>query len=137
LAKKLTNKNEKTLCLRGYLGLASRTSLPADRRLSMCRQVEGVIERNEEKKLLLGALSNIDSTEALAMIMPYLDDSATRKEASMGALAIAERLLKGRGAAQSASKLIKSLEKVIKVTTDAKTAQRAKRLLKLAKSRAK
>jgi HEAT repeat protein len=137
LAKKLTNQNEKTLCLRGYLGWASRTSLPADQRLSMCRDVEGVIERNEEKKMLLGALGNIDSTEALAMIMPYLDEPATRKEASMGALAIAERLLKGRGSSRFASKLINPLEKVIKVTTDAKTAQRAKGLLKQAQSKAK
>jgi HEAT repeat protein len=137
LAKKLTDQNEKTLCLRGYLGFASRTSLPADQRLSMCRQVEGVIERNEEKKLLLGALGNIDSTEALAMMMPYLDEPGTRKEASIGALAIAERLLKGRGSSKFASKLIKPLEKVIKVTTDAKTAQRAKGLLKQAQSKAK
>jgi hypothetical protein len=137
LAKKLTNQNEKTLCLRGYLGLASSISLPADQRLSMCRQVEGVIERNEEKKLLLGALGNIDSTEALSMIMPYLDEPATRKEASMGALAIAERLLKAPGAPRVASKLIKPLEKVIKVTTDAKTTQRAKGLLKQAQSKAK
>ncbi len=137
LAKKLTDQNEKILCLRGYLGFASRTSLPADQRLSMCRQVEGVIERNEEKKLLLGALGNIDSAEALSMITPYLDEPATRREASMGILAIAERLLKGRGAARSAPKLIKPLEKVIKVTTDAKTAKRAKGLLKRAQSRAK
>ncbi|NIP25149.1 MAG: hypothetical protein GWN67_17670 [Phycisphaerae bacterium] len=137
LAKKLTNKNEKIVCLRGYLGLASRTSLSADQRLSMCRQVEELIERNEEKKLLLGALSNIDSREALAMIMPYLDEPETRREASMGALAIAERLLKESGSASYASKLIKPLEKVIKVTTDAKTEQRAKRLLKQAKNRAK
>jgi len=137
LAKKLTDQNEKTLCLRGYLGFASRTSLPADQRLSMCRQVEGVIERNEEKKLLLGALGNIDSTEALSMIMPYLDEPATQREASMGALAIAERLLKGRDSSRYASKLIKPLEKVIKVTTDAKTAKRAKGLLKQAQSKAK
>jgi len=137
LAKKATNQNDKTLCLRGYLGLASSISLPAGQRLSMCRQVEGVIERNEEKKLLLGALGNIDSTEALAMIMPYLDEPATREEASMGALAIAERLLKGSGAPRFASKLIKPLEKVIKVTSDAKTAQRAKGLLKQAQSKAK
>ena len=137
LAKKSTNQNEKTLCLRGYLGLASSISLPDDQRLSMCRQVEGVIERNEEKKLLLGALGNIDSTEALAMIMPYLDEPATREEASMGALAIAERLLKAPGAPRVASKLIQPLEKVTKITTDAKTAQRAKGLLKQAQSKAK
>jgi HEAT repeat protein len=136
LAKKLTNQNEKTLCLRGYLGLASRMSLPADQRLSMCREAEGVIERNEEKKMLLGALGNIDSTEALAMIMPYLDEPATLREASMGTLAIAERLLKGRGSSRFASKLIKPIEKVIKVTKDAKTAKRAKGLLKQAQSKA-
>ncbi|MHC4085031.1 MAG: HEAT repeat domain-containing protein [Planctomycetota bacterium] len=137
LAKKATNQNDKTLCLRGYLGLASGGDLPAGQRLSMCREAEDLLERNEEKKLLLGALGNIDSTEALAMIMPYLDEPATRKEASMGALAIAERLLKGRGAARFVSKLIKPLEKVIKVTTDAKTAQRAKGLLKQAQSKVK
>jgi len=137
LAKKLTDQNEKTLCLRGYLGFASRVSLPADQRLSMCRDVEGVIERNEEKKLLLSALGNIDSTEALTMITPYLDVPATRREASMGALAIAERLLKGRGSSRYASKLIKPLQKVVKVTTDAKTAKRAKGLLKRAQSKAK
>ena len=87
--------------------------------------------------MLLGALSNIDSMEALAMIMSYLDEPATRKEASMGALAIAERLLKGRGSSRFASKLIQPLEKVIKITTDAKTAQRAKGLLKRAQSKAK
>jgi len=137
LAKKLTDKNEKIVCLRGYLGFASRTNLPADQRLPMCRQAEGIIERNEEKKLLLGALSNIDSTEALAMIMPYLDEPEIQREASMGALAIAERLLQGRGSAGYASKLIKPLEKVIKATTDAKTTERAKNLLKLAQSKAK
>ena len=71
------------------------------------------------------------------MIMPYLDEPATREEASMGALAIAERLLKAPGAPRVASKLIQPLEKVTKITTDAKTAQRAKGLLKQAQEKAK
>lgn len=137
LAKTQTNKGAKTVCLRAYLSMASRTSMPGDKRLSMCRQAKGLVERDDEKKLLLGALGNIDSTDALAMVMPYLDEPATRQEASMASLAISERLLKGRGASRVASKLIKPLEKVAKVTTDAKTAQRAKGLLKQAQSKAK
>ena len=135
LAKKVTNQNDKTLCLRGYLGLASSISLPADQRLSMCRQVEGVIERDEEKKLLLGALGNINSADAVAMIVPYLDASGTREEACAAAVGIAERLLKGRNASKVASKLIKPLEKVAQVTTNTDMARRAKRLLKQAQSK--
>jgi len=137
LAKKATNENDKTLCLRGYLGFASRPGLPAKQRLSMCREAEGLIQRDDEKRLLLGALGNINSPGALSLIAPYLDDSATREEAGAAVVAIAERLLKGRGAPKIASRLIKPLEKVAEVTTNADMSRKAKELLKQAQSKAK
>jgi len=135
LAKTAGNPNDKTLCLRGYLGLAARPDLPVNQRLSMCRQVVGLIQRNAEKKLLLGALGSISSPDAFALIMPYLDDPATREEASMASVAIAERLLKGRNAPKLAAKPIEVLEKVAQVTANADLARRAKALLRRAQGR--
>ena len=135
LAKTAGNPNDKTLCLRGYLGLAARPDLPVNQRLSMCRQVVGLIQRNAEKKLLLGALGSINSPDALALIMPYLDDPATREEAGMASVAIADVLLKGRNTSKPAPKLIEALEKVAQVTANADLARRAKALLRRAQGR--
>ncbi len=135
LAKTASNRNDKTLCLRGYLSLAARPDLPVNQRLSMCRQVVGLIQRNAEKKLLLGALGSINSPDAFALIMPYLDDPATREEAGMASVAIAERLLKGRNAPKLAPKPIEALEKVVQVTANADLARRAKTLLRRAQGR--
>jgi HEAT repeat protein len=135
LAKTASNPNDKTLCLRGYLGLAARPDLPVNQRLSMCRQVAGLIQRNAEKKLLLSALGSISSPDAIVLIIPYLDDPATREEAGMATVAIAERLLRGRNVSKFAPKLIEPLEKVVQVTANADLARRAKALLQRAQGR--
>ncbi len=137
LARTARNPNDKTLCLRGYLGLASRTDIPGGERLSMCREAAGLVQRDAEKKLLLGALGGINSPASLTLIMPYLDEPATRAEAGTATVAIAERLLKGRDASKIAAKLIEPLEKTAQVTTNAALAQRAKGLLRQAQNKAK
>lgn len=137
LAKKATSQNDKTLCLRGYLSLASRPDVPAGQRLSMCREAEGLLERDDEKRLLLGALGNIDSADVVAMIVPYLDSSGTREEAGAALVSVADKLLQGSDASKVASKLIEPLEKVSQVTTNNDLARRAKRLLKQAKEKAR
>ena len=67
--------------------------------------------------------------------MPYLDDPATRAEASTATVAIAEKLLGGRSNSKLAPQLIEPLEKVTQVTTNADLARRAKALLQRARSR--
>jgi len=133
LAKKATNQNDKTLCLRGYLGLASRGDLPGRQRLSMCREVQGLLERDDEKRLLLGALGSINTPASVAMIVPYLDSSGTREEASAAIVGIAETLLKGKNASKFAPRLVEPLSKVAEVTTNASVSRKAKELLKQAK----
>ena len=137
LAKAAGNPNDRTLCLRGYLGFAARPDVPAGQRLSMCRQAGGLIERDDEKRLLLGALGSINSPGALALIMPYLDDPAIRAEACTATVAIAENLLKRRDNSKLALKLVKPLEKVAQVSTNAELARRAKALLRQAQKRAR
>ena len=103
----------------------------------MCQQVAGLIERDDEKKLLLSALGSINSPDALALIEPYLDDPDARAEAGTACVAIAERILKKRNSSKLAPKLIEPLEKVAQNTTDAGLAERAKVLLKQARKSAR
>jgi hypothetical protein len=137
LAKQAKNPNDKTLCLRGYLSLASQSDQPAGRRLAMCREAADLIERNDEKKLMLGALGKIISPDALPMITPYLEDPYTRAEAGTAIVTISEKLLKSRAAARHAAKLIGPLEKVVQANPAGGLAKRAKGFLDQAKQKAK
>jgi len=132
LAKEAKDPGERTLFLRGYLSLAARGDLPIEDRLAMVRQAAGVVQRDDEKRLLLGALSSIGSPEALPLITPYLDDAATRQEAAVAILGVAERFLRGRGQKDTTA-LIEPLEKVTQSAANQDLINRAKTLLRRAK----
>jgi hypothetical protein len=102
----------------------------------MCQQAAGLVQQAEEKKLLLGALGSIKTVESLALIAPYLDDAATKEEASAATVAAAEALLKGRDSATAALKLIEPLQKAGQVTGNSDLAGRAKGLLQQAQTKA-
>jgi len=136
LAKNADTPGDKALCLRAYLGMAARRDLPVNQRLAMCRQAASLVQRDGEKRLLLGTLSNINSTDAMTVIAPYLNDAGIRQEAVMASLKIAERLLKGRDSGKQAPKLIAPLEKVTQVITGEDLSRRAKELLQQAKTKA-
>ncbi len=136
LAKAADNSNDKMLCLRSYLGFAARRDLPAEVRLSMCRNAAEMVRRDDEKRLLLGTLGGIESVDALGVIEPYLTDSATKQEATVASLTIADRLLSRRDAKQYASKLIGTLEKVVQAAPNDNLKQRATKLLEQARSKA-
>ena len=102
----------------------------------MCRQATGLIVRDEEKRLLLGTLGNIQSPEAVELIAPYLADANVRQEAALAAVNVSERLLRGRGEAPFAGKLIPTLEKAVQAVTDEALANRAKAVLRQARSKA-
>jgi HEAT repeat protein len=136
LAKEAKDPTDRQLGLRSYLGLATRSTIPAAERLSMCRQASSLVQNPEDKKLLLAALGSLNSPGALPLILPHLEDPATCEEAAAAAVGLAERLLKGRDRPRVASQLIGPLEKVAKATTNADLAQRAKEAAKQAKSKA-
>jgi HEAT repeat protein len=137
LTRTATDRRVRILALRGTIRLIPLQDVTVQKKLAAFKEILPLVQRNEEKKLLLGALGNINSADAVAMIVPYLDASGTREEACAAAVGIAEKLLKGRNASKVASKLIKPLEKVAQVTTNPDMARRAKRLLKQAQSKAK
>jgi HEAT repeat protein len=135
LARNASSPTDKMICLRGYLALAGHTDLPTDQRLAMCRQAAALVEKEEEKKLLLAALGGIASTEALDLIKPYLDDAATKEEASTAVVDISAKLLQGSDSAKLAPQLIEPLEKVTHSTASPDLVKHAQRLLKQAQSK--
>jgi len=136
LAKAASNPTDKMICLRGYLALAGHADLPTDQRLAMCRQAASLVQKDDEKKLLLAALGSISSVDALDLITPYLDDQATKEEASTGVVDISDKLLQGADAAKAAPKLIEPLDKAAQATGNADLTARAKKLLEQAKAKA-
>jgi len=137
LAQSAADPADRTRCLRSYLGMAGRADLPADQRLAMCRQAGKLLQRDEEKRLLLAALAGTQSPDALVLIVPYLDEAAIRDEAATAAVSLAEGLLKGRQAAKVAPKLVEPLKKVAQAPLGADLAQRAKTALQQAERRAR
>lgn len=125
LAQTLPRPADRLLCLRGYIRLAGNKELSVEQRLAICQQARDLIQRDEEKKLLLGMLGTIASPEALSLGMLYLEDPATREEAGAALLSIAEALLPG----PNASSLREPLQKVARTTADPDLVQRAAALL--------
>lgn len=130
LANTAASDTDKLLCLRGLIGLAGRQNLPPEQRLALCKQAATLIARDDERKLLLGALGGIPTPEALAQIVPHLGNAGTKAEASLAILGIAEKLLQGRQASANAPKVAGPLEKVIEAAASPELVNRAKALLK-------
>lgn len=132
LAKTLPNANDRLLCIQGCLALAGNQQLSAAERLAVCRQVAPLIQRDEEKKLLLGTLGGIADFEAIAEIQPHLENAATKAEAGMAILNVADKLLQPRQPAANARKLVPILQKLADTAPTPEIGERAKMLLRKA-----
>ena len=126
LAKTSTAPVDKILSLRGYLGMADRPELPAAAKLAICRESAAMIQRDDEKLLLLGALAKLADPEGLSLVGPYLDQPAVKREAAAAVMAMAEK----RAANQQVGVARAALEKVVQVAADnAAVVKRAQELL--------
>ena len=134
LARTAANPTDKMLCLRGYLGFAGHTDIPEPQRLEMCRQATALVQREDEKKLLLSALADANSSGALEMIQPFLADAGIREEASTAAVNLSEKLINGGDAAKIAPQLVTTLQKVGRATSNRDLARRITVLIDKANS---
>ncbi len=125
LAKTASNESQKTAALRGYINLIRDENIPVNEKLQMCRQASELIQRNQEKMLLLGVLGTVPSMEAISMAMSHLDDSATKDAAGFAAVAICEKI-----AQQNPDEVKKALDKVLNATDNKDVTRRAKAVLK-------
>jgi HEAT repeat protein len=128
LAKNSPNQSHKTAALRGYINLARDEKIPTEKKLEICRQADALIQRDEEKKLLLGVLSTVPAIEALSMAMAHLDNAATKDEAAFAAVAIGENIVE-----QKPGEVAEALQKVLKATDNRDVRKRGRAVLNKAK----
>jgi len=114
LAKTSAAPVDKIISLRSYLGMAARKDFPAPEKLNICRQAAPMIQRNEEKLLLLAALGSLAGAATLDLAAPYLDDPAVKREAVTAVMAIAVKRQPNQQVAITRS----SLEKVRTAAAD-------------------
>ncbi|OGV65086.1 MAG: hypothetical protein A2283_20870 [Lentisphaerae bacterium RIFOXYA12_FULL_48_11] len=126
LARNSTEQLDKILSLRGCLGMVSKKEVPPKEKLSICKDVASLIQRDEEKKMLMGALAGIGNAESLNMITAYLDEPNVRRDAVSTVLAIAKKRAKKQNAAVAKA----ALEKVVKVAENPVDVKQAQEFLK-------
>ena len=102
--------------------MAARKDIPAPDRLAICRESAPMIQRDDEKLLLLGALANLADAESLNLIVPILMIPAVKREAVAAVMAIAEKRPKNQHVAITRA----ALEKVVEVATDNPAARQAR-----------
>ena len=124
LAKSSTDPKLKTLALRGYLRLIRLQEVPAEKKLASLKEAMALIQRNEERKLALAALGDIPTVDALDLVTPHLGTPELKEEASLAAVAIAEKIAKSHPAEVNAA-----MQQVTKATTSAAVLKKARALL--------
>lgn len=93
LARSAAKPAHQVLALRGYVRLAgAMTERPEAERLAMYAAALAAARRPDEKRLVLGALGDMKSADALQMVVPLLADEALREEAAAAAVKIARGL---------------------------------------------
>lgn len=125
LARTSDGQVEQILGLRGCLAIAARAAVPAPERAKACREAAPLVQRDDERRLLLGALAALADPALLDLVIPCLDQPGVKQEAVATTLAIAEK----RQPKQHAEVTKAALAKVLAVAADNQQAvARAKEL---------
>jgi len=93
LAKTSADTKFKILALRGQLRLIPLQTVADAQKLSQLKAILPLLERPEEQRLALATLGELPSAESLALLMPYLSSEGLKEEASIAAVAIAEKIV--------------------------------------------
>lgn len=130
LAKTLPDEKQRVLALRGYIRLTESNSLTDEQKVAMCKEAMAAANRDEERKLVLGALNSIGTAEAMHQIVPLLDSPTLKEEAGAAIVAITDKLAKVWWRKNDPKPLLDALEKVVNTCQDKQTLGRANAVLK-------
>ena len=124
LAKSSPDSSQKIKALRGYISRVQDKDLSTDRKLEMAKAAAELVQRDEEKKLLIGVLAKVPASQALSMVTAHLGDPAVKEEACVAALAICEKIGK-----QKPDEVKDALRKAVQATENNDVANRAKKAI--------
>jgi len=124
LAKSAANQKHQVLALQGYVRIAGEQPTD-DAKVKMLTEAMEMAKRPDDKKLVLGALSNVQTVESLRLVVPCLGDAALAEEASAAAVKIAEKV------ADSAKDLTRNaMKKVLEQSKNDGVRKKAEEILK-------
>jgi HEAT repeat protein len=129
LARELDNGKFRIRVLRGYIRIIRQMDLPENQKLTMCRAAMDTAQRDDERRLSLEAMGRIPSTEAMSMALSHADSASLREAACAAVVSIAESIVANEPEATA-----KALARVLQLTKDADTRQRASDALQKAQS---
>jgi HEAT repeat protein len=128
LLKQPPTKKIKVLALRGFVRLVPQDSVPDAKKFDSLKEAMPLADRNEDKQLVLSALGNVGTADALALAASHLDNPVFKEEACLAAVSIAEKLDAGQDA-----QVATVMKQVAKLTTNKKLAARANAIVRKAK----
>ena len=128
LSQNAENRTFRILALRGYIRLVGLDTKSPAQKLAAIREVLPLIERKEEKQLLLANLARIRTVESLEIVTPYLTDPILKEEACAAVLAIAG------SRSPYLKEAVDALAVVTRVSSNTRTVNRARDAMKKIKS---
>jgi HEAT repeat protein len=118
----------KILALRGFVRLVPQEAASDEKKLDSLKDAMRAAERDEEKRLVLSALGNVPTVDALTLAASHLDNPVLKEEACLAAVAIAERIVSSHG-----KEVASAMQQVAKATANKKLVARANALGRQAK----
>jgi len=128
LLKNPPSKTVKVLALRGFVRLVPQQDSPDAKKLEALKEAMTLAERKEEKRLVLSALGDVRTVDALALVTSQMDNADLKEEACQAAVAIGEKIVSRHGAEVAAA-----MKQVAKLTGNKKLAGRANEIAGQAK----
>jgi HEAT repeat protein len=129
LASELDNGKFRIRVLRGCIRIIRQMDLPDQQKLTLCRQAMDTAQRDDERKLALEAMGRVSLTEAMSEALSHADLASLRESACAAVVSIAESI-----AASEPEATAKAMERVLQLSKDADTQQRASDALQKARS---
>jgi HEAT repeat protein len=99
IARESSDRKHKILALRGYIRLIGLAEESPQEKLRRANLAFAMSERDDERRLALGAMGNIGSHEALDRLLVFLDRPAVKNEAAAAAIANGYKLVRTNPAA--------------------------------------
>lgn len=100
--------------------LVPQQDAPDAKKLDALKEAMALADRSEEKRLVLSALGNVPTVDALTLVTSHLDNPELKEEACLAAVAIAEKIASEHGAEATAA-----MRQVANATTNKKLAAQA------------
>ena len=125
LARTATELKVKIVAVRGAIRLIPMQDITGQEKLEGFKALLPLIQRDDEKRLLLGSLAEVPLPETLTLAASYLDGSSIQNEACFAVVAIAEKM-----SARHRAKVTEVLQKVLKTTTNEEVKKRATQILR-------